>query len=702
MLTSPRFVGSSTRSVTVISALILALAACGDDSGVDTTPDAGGDHTHDADTSPDADDVPDARDDETSPDPDVHDHDTEVGDEETDTGIIEPAPPFCDGSTQHLWDPLAGEDLEFFPDGTLVREDPDSPTGWRIDITDETAPWLEHTPSLLIESFRAVNDLSGFGALGGALLRFDAPVNNVPPSAADSVLDSGWLWLDLGMDPPERVPFEARVFEDGLTVVLWPLRPLRLNTDHALILTTDATADDGACIAPSEATRYLLHGASGDDRFDGFSPLYRETIERLDLAPEDITAISVFRTHNDLLPVRRAAERVVEGDVAWLEHGACIERGDTMQCETRTTVLDFRDERGLVNDTITPVEAEIPVTYWLPRDMEGPFPVIVYGHGLNSERTEGYEIARRMAEHGFAVVSMEAVEHGDHPSVDPGEPQGGVLDLPALRFLGIDIANFKIDARAIRGNFNQTNLDRLRLVHLIRTDPDINGDGIDDLDPTRVAYIGASLGAICGSGLMALSPDIDAAAFIIGGARLISIVTDTQELAQYRGVIDRIIGSPEAFDRLMPVAQHLVDPADAGTWAPHVIHDRFDGRTPPSIIAPVGIFDEIVPPASGRALARALGLDHLGPVLQHVELLDVIDEGPIQGNSADGQRTHAFFQFDRVTRDDRVRSARHTDTAKSDEVGHMIRVFFGDWAQGDVPRIVDPYIALGTPPLEDE
>jgi dienelactone hydrolase len=695
---------SRTLGVWLLASAAFATSACGDD---DTQPppstapdasDAGDDTTSDA-TEPPTDVAPG----DAAPPPDT---DEDVSAETGPDPDAEPPLPdldWCDGATHHLWDPIAATDLEFFPDGTLVRDDPESPTGLRIDISDDTTPWLAQVPPILSESVRAFNDLSGFGALGGALLRFDEPVQDVPRTWEESVEGTGWLWLDLSTDPPERVPFEARILEEGRTVVLWPLRPLRLATEHMLVVTRDVVADDGGCIAPSAATRSLLHGAPLTERLAAFAPGWRAALARTSIAPEDVSAITVFTTHNDLLPIRLAAERVLEADVAWVRpgtHGDCVERAGTLQCEARTTVLDFRDERRIVDGSVDPVEAEIPVTYWLPAEGEGPFPVLVYGHGLNSERDEGWEIASRLTPRGFAVVSMEAVEHGEHPSVDPDIPRDAT-DLPALRFLGIDLAGFRINSRAIRGNFNQTNIDRLRLIRLVRTQPDIDGDGIPDFDTDRVAYVGASLGAICGSGLLALSPDIDAAALLIGGARLISIVTDTDAIAQYRPLIDRLVRSPTAFDRLMPVAQHLIDPADSGTWAAHVLRDRFDDRLPPSIVVPVGLFDEVVPPASGRALARALGAPHMAPVIDTVELLDVVDENPLQANWADGERTAGFFQLDRVSRDGRVRTARHVDTAKSDEVGHILTVFFEDWAAGRVPSISDPYAALETPPLED-
>ena len=43
---------------------------------------------------------------------------------------------------------------------------------------------------------------------------------------------------------------------------------------------------------------------------------------------------------------------------------------------------DRRNAVGLVDPEAAPVEAEIPVTIWLP-ESDTPLPVVVYGHGLS-------------------------------------------------------------------------------------------------------------------------------------------------------------------------------------------------------------------------------------------------------------------------------------------------------------------------------
>jgi dienelactone hydrolase len=679
-------VGTSTRRLLFPALATLALVAC-DDEGDPSAVDAGADIADAADAGGDA--TPDATPDAA---PDVAPD--SAGELDTTDVIVAPEPSWCTGTTQHVWDPVAAAELELFPDGTQLGPDATSPTGERFDYDLAGTPWIAGIPDIFARAVRAVNLRSGAGTLGGVLVRFSAPVTDLPVSFEQSLGSTGWMLVDLDASPPERIPFEAQVLEEGLSAVLWPGRPLQRNRLHAFVVTTDAVADDGICIAPAAATRAMLHGTPEDPRLARHTARYREAIATLGLEPADISVLSVYRTHDDIGAMQRAAADVLTRDVAWTSRAGCVDGEWGPVCAATTTVLDYRNEGRVVDDTVDPVEAEIPVTIWLPAEGSGPFPTIVFGHGLNDGREGGRDIVERLAPFGYAIVAMDAVEHGDHPGIAEGDTAE-----PALRFLGIDLQAVEIDGERIRGNFDQTNLDRLRLIRLLRADPDIDDDGEADLDATRIAYVGASLGALCGTGLVALSPDLDAAIFTIGGARLLSIVTDSELLSSFEPVISAVFGSRAGFDRFVPLAQHLVDPSDPGVWAPHLIDDRLDDRTPPSLLMTVGTSDEVVPPASGRMLARSVGAPHIAPVAEEIGLIDVVDDLPVSGNVGGGDRTAGFFQYDRVTRRDRIVPATHVDTAKGDENMLQIRRFLEGWSAGLVPEIIDPYAELGTGPL---
>ncbi|MGW7530196.1 dienelactone hydrolase family protein [Streptomyces sp. NPDC054783] len=60
---------------------------------------------------------------------------------------------------------------------------------------------------------------------------------------------------------------------------------------------------------------------------------------------------------------------------------------------------------------------EIPGVLWTPEDASGPRPLILLGHGGGQHKTAPNTVsrARRCAAEGFAVVAIDAPNHGDRP-----------------------------------------------------------------------------------------------------------------------------------------------------------------------------------------------------------------------------------------------------------------------------------------------
>ena len=237
------------------------------------------------------------------------------------------------------------------------------------------------------------------------------------------------------------------------------------------------------------------------------------------------------------------------------------------------------------------------------------------------------------------------------------------------------------------------------------TDPgpaafDVTGEvflalSVADLDASAPIYLGISLGAILGPQLLTLDGGLDGAVLSVGGARLMSIVTESDTLRDFEDLIAALVGSKENFDRLVTVAQHIVDPVDPGTWSPHVLHDRLDDAPAPSVLVQVGLSDEVVPPASGHALARALNVPHLEPVAEPVELLETIAEAPVIANGPDSS-TVALFQFDEVTRNGSVGPAYHVATPTSDEGRLQLLTFLRSWTESGIAEVVNPYDETGS------
>jgi len=660
--------------------LVSTLGACGSDdgpdeadTGADAAADTGGDAQHDA--SPGDDAMPSG--------------DATPGDEGSE--ILFPDVDWCDGTTVFRYDPLVAEELLAFPDDIYSVVDASTPTGRRLDGSETHTPWTKELPALLRSIALDMGTLSGFASNGGLVIRFTAPVAEaLPAGEAESMASAGLVLADLSTEPPTRIPYEARSSDGGLDVILWPLQPLRRGGRHALVVTTALQADDGGCIAPSEATRAMLAGGA-PARLAEAGVWARDALDALELELADISGIVTFTVHDDVAPVVAAAAAVTDaGSDGWTS-AACEDGESRRTCEVSFTASDFRGDRYVSSDRIA-ATWELTATLWLPVG-DGPFPVVVYGHGINDSRASGRGVADLLNPLGIAVIANDALWHGQHPTAS------GDGSLAALDFLGIKFTPLGVDPLTLRGNFDQTVLDRLQLIEAIRETPDVDGDGIADLDIDRVGYFGISLGGMLGAGFAALSQDVSAVVLSVPGGRLLEFVSGSSIIASFLPALRNIIGSEELFTRLVPVAQALVDPSDPATMGALILADRPFGDTPPSLLMPVSVFDETVPPPTGRALARAVGLPQTGPVFYDVEVIGTVD-APVSGNVAGGEATAAYFQLDRVTSGDGVERSNHNNTPLGREGAEQARHFMQTWLDGR-PEIIDPYATLGTPPLSE-
>jgi hypothetical protein len=159
-------------------------------------------------------------------------------------------------------------------------------------------------------------------------------------------------------------------------------------------------------------------------------------------------------------------------------------------------------------------------------------------------------VASTLAVHGIATVAINAVGHGFGPL--------GVLtvhrqDQPPVRLpsggRGVDqngdglidtFEGFEAGAprRIIGGRdgSRQTIVDLLQLVRVIQVGVDVDADGQPDLDPSRLYYVGQSLGGGLGTILLALEPQVRAGVLNVVGGALI-------EVQRIVGFLRPVIGS---------------------------------------------------------------------------------------------------------------------------------------------------------------
>src|SRR5205814_610767 len=170
----------------------------------------------------------------------------------------------------------------------------------------------------------------------------------------------------------------------------------------------------------------------------------------------------------------------------------------------------------------------------------GGWPVAIFGHGVGGSKQGGgggigggasLALAASLAERGIATIAINVVGHGFGPlstlTVRPtvGAP---VTFLEGGRGLdqngdGIIANNEGISAappRSIirdRDGQRQTVADLMQLVRVIEVGVDTDGNGAADLDPSRIYYLGQSLGGIYGTAFLAVEPSVHVGVLNVAG-----------------------------------------------------------------------------------------------------------------------------------------------------------------------------------------
>ena len=612
------------------------------------------------------------------------------------------APPRCKGATQWRYDPLGTDGIEAIPDDVHTITDDESGTGRKVAFAPVHDAWLDVQESAVSEIYRSLNGLEGWGITAPIVIRFSESLGEVPSWHASTENDAIMLVGHVN-GTFTRHPFEVQFIEGGSAAVIWPLGVLTPATEYALLVTSKQRDVKGDCVAPSPTFIEILDGTRTEPALVRAGQRLRAFSGAMGLFPEELAAGVTFTTQRTTDLSEAVAAHITTQPVTWSSAPECEvnESENLTRCERRFIAQDYRDAEGFM--TLSPQRPwELQVSIWMPSNLEGPFPTLLMGHGINSNRNMGHGIAKALGDLGIAVVAVDAIGHGDHPTNAELEGFTGMMS-----FLGIDATNLRVDGRILRDNLRQSTADRLQLIELLVSDGDLDGDGSDDVQEDQLGYVGISLGGIMGSEILALSERLEVAALITAAARMTSIFTYASNMAIMMDVMSNLAGSEVGAWQLISALQGAIDPGDPMAYAPHVIGDRLNPAPAPHVLVTMSVDDPIVPNEGTRALAQGLGIEVMHPVVEDMGLAPMAALGQaINGNLIWGQQatTGALFQFDRVSSGDSVVAADHDNLTYSPESLHQLRHFFSTWLNPEAspsgaPEVIDPYPILGTPEL---
>jgi len=208
--------------------------------------------------------------------------------------------------------------------------------------------------------------------------------------------------------------------------------------------------------------------------------------------------------------------------------------------------------------------------FFRPVGFPGKRPAVVVLHILGSDFPLSRYLAARLADRGVAALFVKLPYYGERrPTEGPG---------PVPRkFLSDDIE------RTMR-SMRQGVCDVRRALRWLATRPEVDAD--------RLGVTGISLGGIVSSLVVSVDPQVRSGALLLAGGDLSKVLWEMPETAPFRK-------SWTESGKTIADFKRLTDPYDPITYA--------SGMAGKRVLMIAGNVDEVVPPASARALWEAGG-----------------------------------------------------------------------------------------------
>lgn len=341
-----------------------------------------------------------------------------------------------------------------------------------------------------------------------------------------------------------------------------------------------------------------------------------------------------------------------------------------------------------VAGTFTPASVPQPnivtTSFWVLTSSNAPvatapqLPVVIFQHGLGSQKEAGFFIANTLAGAGYATVLMDLPFHGARASdlvnnttgapCPAAQPENVVCAADGTCTGGCDGAQdpsgtgfLSANVFAARDNFRQSTIDQLTLIRLIETES-MPGGPLANLDGTDISYAGQSLGGITGGNLAAYASQLGAAALNVPGGGLVNILLNTTPrisaplfaaLTQ-SGVCTPILSGmtvvgcedTAGFRQFTTIAQWALDPGDPLANSIGVINAR--GMVPAlgadKVLIQMVVPDLVVPNSTTIALGESYGFDpNNNTGTSHFQTYDYSDMNSLPNPSPAGSGCHAFL-----------------------------------------------------------
>jgi dienelactone hydrolase len=582
------------------------------------------------------------------------------------TAEPEPSPvPYVvpDGAVVGLYTPLRS--VTTFPDDVQTVDDAATRTGLRLRFQAEAEAELRARVPPSINLVEALYDLDGFGTLAGVTLQFS--------DALDPVGFEEHVHL-VRLSDGEPAPVELWWTDLDRTVVIEPLFALDEATAYGLLVDDGVRTATGEAVWASPVVRALAAGTATDPALVRVLDRWASALEATGLSAEQVVAGTVFTTQDVTSQDAEVVAALAELSPRLQFAGGCAVEEGRRRCPALLVAANPVGADGVLGPDEAPdltVTYTLTVDVWLPdAGLPGPYPTIVFGHGLGGDRGEARGFSMRMAERGYAVLAVDAPGHGDHPTAT----QSGLLQV--FDFFGIVIAEAGLNVRRLRDNFRLATWDKLQLTAAVRAGVDADGDGQVDLDAAALHFSGHSLGGLMGVPMLAWDEGVRSAHLSVPGGRVSTIVHRGKTFAPLVGLMAPP-GTPTAeIDRFFPLLQTAIERGEPANVAGRITASGRD------VFATLVLDDDIIPNTCGRAMARALGVQPVGEAFEPIAGLPHADlPYPVQANLPAGG-TGVLVSFDEMVDGGELVDATHSHIYDSDSHRAQVNAWFDSLTLG--------------------
>lgn len=499
--------------------------------------------------------------------------------------------------------------------------------------------------------FAAAARAQAFSPAGAAIFRFSAALDptSLPVDGAAS-LDPGSTVFLVDVDPasPERgqrLPVVVRfktaanryIGANWLSVLPHPGFTMQPGRRYAAVVTTGVRAADGGWVAPSPDW-VLIRGDSvpADPLLAAARNVYAPLFTAGDGAalPRDrVLAAAVFTTARPTAGLEAAARAVRKTPAPVIRDPACYESGwgytvcsgtyDDPQFQDGTPPFATAGGRFVLDGSGTPIVQRtdrVRLSITIPPGAPPPdgWPAIAAAMGTGAGFRDQIDLlvaadAVRLPD-GKGGGVKAATLGVDAPLVGPRDPTGGD---PAFTFFNID------NLEASRDNVRQSVLDYVQAIRLFErplVDQGLLPPGYQPrIDVSRVAFFGASQGAVTAVLLASVEPWIRAAVIAEGGAGTpLALLYRKKPIATAPYLAGILATELDEFHPTMALLQMVFDPADPLVYGEDLVRRRPTGAAPLHLFVTEAVNDGWMPPETIEALATTLGVPVVLPLLDPV------------------------------------------------------------------------------------